>query len=114
MKTNNLLRSMWSFILVFAFAFILSLQFGTTKVLAAYSSATTTDAAQTINVTEDGEITKTPNIIILINDLGPIIKIIDPFFMTMFTSLQSQMHFVWISLDLVLSFQLTPNYLKHL
>jgi len=62
MKTNNLLRPRWSFILAFTFAFILSFQFGASKVLAADSSAATADAARTINVTGDGEITATPDI----------------------------------------------------
>jgi uncharacterized protein len=60
MKTNNLLRSGWSFILVFAFAFLLVFSFGASKVLAADLSAVT--AARTINVTGDGEVTATPDI----------------------------------------------------
>lgn len=60
MKTNNLLRSRWSFIFAFAFVFILSFQFGVSKVLAA--DPTATDNARTINVTGDGEVTANPDI----------------------------------------------------
>lgn len=62
MKTNNLLRSRWSLIFAFAFAFILSFHIGASKVLAADSSVVTADAARTINVTVDGEVTATPDI----------------------------------------------------
>lgn len=62
MKTNNLLRLKWSLIFVFAFAFTLSFHFGASKVLAADSSIIATDAAKTINVTGNGEVTATPDI----------------------------------------------------
>jgi len=60
MKTNNLLRPRWSFIL--AFALILSFFFGAPKVLAADSSVVAADATRTITVTGDGEVTATPDI----------------------------------------------------
>lgn len=60
MKTNNLLRSRWSFIFVLTFALILSFSFRDSKVFAADSSTATT--AKTINVTGDGEVTATPDI----------------------------------------------------
>lgn len=59
MKTTNLLKSRWSFIFAFAIAFILSLNFGASKVLAADPTA---DAARTINVTGVGEVTIAPDI----------------------------------------------------
>lgn len=62
MKTNNLLKPKFSFILALAFAFVLAFQFGASKVLAADSSATSADTARTINVTGDGEVTATPDI----------------------------------------------------
>lgn len=62
MKTNNLLKSRWSFIFAFAAAFILFFNFGASKVLAADSSAITADSSRTINVTGSGEITVTPDI----------------------------------------------------
>lgn len=62
MKTNNLLRSRWSFILAFAAAFVLFFNFGASKVLAADSSALAIDSSRTINVTGSGEVTVTPDI----------------------------------------------------
>lgn len=62
MKTNNLLKSRWSFIFAFAAAFVLFFNFGGSKVLAADSSAVTIDAARTISVTGTGEVTVTPDI----------------------------------------------------
>lgn len=62
MKTNNLLRPKYSFILALAFAFILAFQFGASKVFAADSNAASADTARTINVTGDGEVTATPDI----------------------------------------------------
>lgn len=62
MKTNNLLKSRWSFIFVFAFAIVLSFHFGSSEVFAADSSIATTVTTRTINVTGDGEVTATPDI----------------------------------------------------
>lgn len=62
MKTKTLLKSRWSFIFTFAAACILSLNFSTSKVLAADSSAVTGNTARTINVTGVGEVTATPDI----------------------------------------------------
>jgi len=62
MKTISPLKSKWSFILVFSFAFLLSFQLGSSKVLAADSSAATTITTRTINITGDGETTATPDI----------------------------------------------------
>lgn len=62
MKTNYLFKSKWSFIFMFALAFVLCLHFESSKAFAANSGATTASAARTINVTGEGEVTAAPDI----------------------------------------------------
>lgn len=62
MKTNNLLKSSWSFIFVFAVAFLFSFQLVASKTLAAEVTAANTVTTRTINIAGDGEVTATPDI----------------------------------------------------
>lgn len=61
MKTNYFLRSKWSIVLVFTFAFVLCSSLGSTKVQAADSNIISTKE-RTINITGEGKVTVTPDL----------------------------------------------------